>query len=88
MTGRGILSQPGKLLQLGVVPNRIDLLTSVSGVDFEEFWREAEPGNLDGLPVRFPSLKSLLRNKRASGRPKNLADVDELEKVRGSERSG
>lgn len=74
-------SQGQKMLQLGLPPNRIDVLTSVSGLDFEEVWQQTVPGHLDGIPVRFPNLELLLRNKRASGRPKDLADVDELEKV-------
>ena len=75
------LTQPEKIVQLGRPPNRIDILTSASGVDFEEVWNQAISAELDGLPVRFPDLPSLLRNKRASGRAKDLADVDELEKV-------
>lgn len=78
---KDVLSQPGRMLQLGVPPNRIDVLTSVSGVQFETAWEDSLPGELDGLPVRFPSLESLLQNKKASGRPKDLADVDQLEKV-------
>lgn len=75
------LTQPEKIIQIGRPPNRIDILTSASGVDFEEVWNQAISAELDGLPVRFPDLSSLLKNKRASGRPKDLADVDELEKV-------
>ena len=75
------LTQPEKIIQLGRPPHRIDILTSASGVDFEEVWNQAISAELDGLPVRFPDLRSLLKNKRASGRPKDLADVDELEKV-------
>ena len=75
------LTQPDKIVQLGVPPNRIDILTSASGVDFEEVWKQAISAELDGLLVRFPDLGSLLKNKRASGRAKDLADVDELEKM-------
>ncbi|NJL27693.1 MAG: nucleotidyltransferase family protein [Thermoanaerobaculia bacterium] len=74
------LAQPGKLVQLGVPPFRIDLLTSVSGLSFEEAARESIPGQIDGLPARFPSKQALLANKRASGRSKDLLDVEELEK--------
>jgi hypothetical protein len=75
------LGEPHKIVQLGRPPNRIDLLTSVSGVDFDRFWKRAVAGDLDGIPVRFPDLQCLLDNKRASGRMKDLADVAELEKV-------
>lgn len=74
------LSQPGKLVQLGVPPHRIDLLTSISGLSFEEAWQGSIPAQIDGLPVRFPSKQALLTNKRASGRGKDLVDAEELEK--------
>ena len=75
------LTQPEKIVQLGRPPNRIDMLTSASGVDFEEVWKQAIVAEIEGLTVRFPDLSSLLKNKRASGRAKDLADVEELEKV-------
>jgi hypothetical protein len=71
------LTQPEKIVQLGRPPNRIDILTSASGVDFEDVWERAIVAEIDGLPVRFPDLGSLLKNKRASGRTKDLADVEE-----------
>jgi hypothetical protein len=74
------LTEPEKIVQLGRPPNRIDLLTSASGVDFDEIWKRALPAELDGIPVHFPDLQSLLENKKASGRKKDLADVEELEK--------
>jgi predicted nucleotidyltransferase len=81
---RASLGQREKIVQLGRPPNRIDILTSVTGVEFEEVWTGAISAELDGLPVRFPDLESLLKNKRAAGRMKDLADVDELERVRRS----
>ena len=77
---REVLNEPDKIVQLGRPPNRIDLLTSASGLEFEDVWAASVEGELDGLPVRFPDLSSLLRNKRAAGRPKDLADADELDK--------
>ena len=78
---KATLVQREKVVQIGRPPNRIDILTSASGIDFEEAWGRSITGTLDGLPVRFPDLGSLLMNKRASGRAKDLADVEELEKV-------
>jgi hypothetical protein len=72
-------TQPDKVIQLGRPPNRIDLLTSISGLDFDEAWAGRIDAELDGIPVRFPSRDSLLRNKRAAGRAKDLADVEALE---------
>lgn len=59
-------------------PNRIDLLTSISGVPFEDAWAGRAQGELDGLPVLFIGRQALLVNKRASGRPKDLADIAKL----------
>ena len=76
-----ILVLPEKIVQIGRPPNRIDILTSASGIDFNQAWETAVAGSLDGIPVRFLDRRSLLKNKRASGRTKDLADVEELEKV-------
>ncbi len=76
-----ILSQPGKVVQLGRPPNRIDILTGISGVDFGEASAGAQLSHLDGVPVRIIGRAALLKNKRASGRAKDLADVEELEKL-------
>jgi hypothetical protein len=74
-------TQPDKIVQLGHPPNRIDLLTSISGVSFEEAWTAREKGDLDGLAVHFLGWKALIENKRACGRAKDLADVAKLEAV-------
>lgn len=73
--------RPGSVVQLGRPPNRIDLLTSISGVDFEEAWEGRIAGYLDGLAVFFLGLDALLKNKQASGRDKDLADVKKLQAV-------
>jgi len=70
--------RPDIVVQLGYPPNRIDLLTSISGVDFEEAWVTRAAGELDGLPVFFLGLNALLKNKQASGRDKDRADVSKL----------
>jgi hypothetical protein len=69
----------GRVVQLGMVPNRIDLLTSLTGVTFEEAWDRRVLGNLDGLPVAFLSRETLIKNKRATGRMQDSADVEKLE---------
>jgi hypothetical protein len=70
---------PGVFFQLGRSPNRIDLLTAIDGVDFDEAWSAREVAEIDGLPVPMLSKKLLIHNKRASGRPKDLEDVRQLE---------
>jgi glycine/D-amino acid oxidase-like deaminating enzyme len=69
---------PGRVVQLGVQPNRIDILTSLTGVDFEEVWSGRRTGSLDGLPVCFLGRAELVKNKRATGRPQDLADLEAL----------
>ena len=76
----GDLTSPGKVIQLGYEPNRIDLMTSVTGLSFNEAWDDRAPGDLDGLPVNFIGRSSLLRNKDATGRPKDRIDAEELRK--------
>lgn len=70
--------KPNQIIQLGVPPNRIDLLTSISGVDFELAWQQRESANLDSLPVHFIGQEQLIANKEASGRPKDLGDLSKL----------
>src|ERR1043165_8203828 len=66
------LTEPGKVVQLGRPPNRIDILTSISGVDFDSAWTSRSPADLDGHAVNFIGVGDLLKNKQASGRPKDL----------------
>ncbi|MGE5208543.1 MAG: hypothetical protein ACM3KL_04340 [Alphaproteobacteria bacterium] len=70
---------PGQLIQLGRAPNRIDLLTSISGVDADDAFAMKVPAEMDALPVFFLSKPLLIANKRAVGRPQDLADLAELE---------
>ena len=69
---------PQKVVQLGRPPHRIDLLTSISGVDFEAAWPTRVQAAIDGIPVPFLGREMLLANKRAAGRSKDIADVDKL----------
>ncbi len=72
------LLTPGRVIQLGHPPNRIDILTSISGVNFDAAWRSRVPSVLDDQPVHLIGWHELLENKRAAGRQKDLADVDKL----------
>ncbi len=74
---------PNRVVQLGYEPNRIDLMSSVTGVTFEEAWAERDIGELDGLPVNFIGRAALLRNKDATGRSKDKIDAAELRKQDG-----
>jgi len=70
---------PGIVLQLGIPPRRIDLTTKVDGVVFEQCWENRETVEIDGLEVPLLSRKNLIENKKATGRPQDLLDVDVLE---------
>jgi hypothetical protein len=70
---------PDSVVQLGYPPNRIDIVTGIEAVSFREAWDKRAAGELDGLPVHFIDMTMLLKNKRAAGRPKDLADVAALE---------
>jgi predicted nucleotidyltransferase len=69
---------PDQVVQLGVDPNRMDLMTSITAVTFEEAWATREYTDLDGVSVPFISKELLKRNKAAVGRKQDLADLDYL----------
>ncbi len=70
-----------RMIQLGRAPHRVDLLTRLYAVTFDEAWATKVAGEIDGIPVWFVDRETLLRNKRATGRPQDLADVDFIEKL-------
>ena len=74
------LVTPGRVIQLGREPNRIDLISAISGVEFEEAWSTRVEGQLDGIIVNFIGREELLRNKAATGRAKDRIDLEELRK--------
>lgn len=71
---------PGLILQIDLPPVRIDVINSIEGISFEEAWSEHATGFFFGLEVHALGRDGLLRNKRAAGRPQDLADVDWLER--------
>ena len=75
--------RPDQILQLGVRPNRIDVITSISGIQFEDAWATRVPGEIGDAPTYYLDAASLLRNKLATGRPQDLRDADELTKRLG-----
>ena len=68
-----------QIIQLGRPPNRIDLLTSLTGVTNAEAFAGKVLAEIDGVPVFFLGKKQLIQNKRAVARPQDLADLEELE---------
>jgi len=71
-------TEPEQTIQLGRAPNRIDLLTSISGVTTDDAFATKISAMLDGIPVFILGKDALIRNKRAVGRPHDLADLDAL----------
>ena len=72
-------SQPGVVYQIGLPPRRIDLLTEISGVTFDEAIRERVYVDREGMHLPVIGRDALIENKKASGRAKDLVDVELLE---------
>ena len=71
-------SREDQIIQLGVPPVRIDFVTSIDGVQWEKAWGSRVKGHWDGVPVSYLSREDFIANKRASGRLKDLADIESL----------
>lgn len=72
------LAQAGVVYQIGLPPHRVDVLTEISGVGFDEAWTSRETADLDGRAVAFIGREAFLKNKKATGRLKDLADAARL----------
>jgi hypothetical protein len=72
------LATPGMILQIGVAPNRIDILTSLEGVDFEEAWPRRDITEYGDCEIGILSKPDLIENKRRVARPQDLIDVEAL----------
>jgi hypothetical protein len=70
---------PGRVVQLGIAPNRVDLMTAIDGVSFADAWTGRVNGRFGTVPVFYIGKAELVRNKRATGRAQDLADVEALE---------
>jgi len=77
----GDLQNEGTVFQIGIAPRRIDILTAVSGLRFDEAFVRAVPVDIEGITVRIPAIEDMIRNKRATGRTKDLADAEALEEL-------
>jgi hypothetical protein len=69
------------IVQLGVPPVRIDLMTSVTGLDFAPAWENRVTGSYGDIPAFFVSKADLIRNKMAVGRKQDISDVEKLQKI-------
>ena len=79
------LQKDGTIFQIGVAPRRIDIITTASGLQFEDAYEKSLSLNIEGIELHIPSIDDLIRNKRAVGRTKDMADVEALESLKNSE---
>jgi len=68
-----------RVIRIGVPPVRIEIITSASGVDFADCYSRRLNTEIDGISIPLINLSDLKKNKKAAGRPKDLADLDQLE---------
>jgi len=79
------LMEDGTIFQIGVAPRRIDIITTASGLQFEEAYGRSLPVNIEGIEVHIPSIDDMILNKKTLGRTKDLADAEALESLKNSE---
>jgi len=77
-SARQAFTQADRVIRMGVPPLRIELITSISGVEFDACYAERIENVIDDVRVNILSLADLKRNKKAAGRPRDLADLEEL----------
>ena len=70
---------PGNVIQIGVAPRRIDIMTSIDGVEFNDATDDRAVTSIDGILVPIIGRQQLISNKRAAGRPQDIADLAWLE---------
>jgi molybdenum cofactor biosynthesis enzyme MoaA len=75
------LTNDDTVFQIGLPPSRIDILTSISGVDFDRAWLNRIRLEFEGTSVYCIGKRELIENKRATGRPRDIADVSALEDI-------
>jgi hypothetical protein len=72
-------AEPNKVIQLGVAPNRVDILTGLTGLEFDAAWNSRIDLPLDDETLPFLDKESLRNNKKATGRPQDIADLEALQ---------
>jgi len=79
--------KPDQVVQLGRPPNRIDILTGCSGIRFAPSWKKRVVRSVEGIRLPFLDLQSLRTNKKATGRPQDLADLEVIKNLKLGKRS-
>jgi Nucleotidyl transferase of unknown function (DUF2204) len=75
-------SEQGKIIRMGVAPVMIELINAISGVSFKTAWKNRIAGRYGKTGIYYLSKSDLLKNKKASGRPRDILDIDELKRVK------
>ena len=78
------LRKDDTIFQIGVAPRRIDIITGASGLQFDKAFAQSIEIDIEGIKINILSVDDLIRNKKASGRTKDLADVEVLEELKNS----
>ena len=78
------LIDPRRILEMGIEPVQIHVMSAISGVSWDDAWETRAAGRCGGHAASFLGREAFLQNKRAAGRPKDLADIDALEPGRDS----
>jgi len=73
--------QPRYGLHIGVPPCRIDILTTIAGVTFDQAWRNRVAESMNDIPINVIGREDLVRNKQAAGRDRDLKDLQAIEKA-------
>jgi len=73
-----LFAEAGKVVRMGVPPMRLEIITTISGVEFEACYGRRTVDRIDGVPVNIIGLEDLKTNKKASGRHKDLNDLEQL----------
>lgn len=76
----------GTVFQIGVAPRRIDIITSIDGVEFSEAWDDCVKVQVEGIQIPILSLDKLIKNKESTGREKDALDLKNLKKIKNKER--
>lgn len=80
------LKKPEMVLQIGVEPNRIDIITSIEGAHFEELWKNKTEKMYGTEKIYIPALEDLVQIKKVAGRPSDLKDIETLSKAANSKK--
>ncbi len=73
---------PNSVLQIGIEPNRIDILTDIDGLEFNDAWKNRQVAKFDGLSAFILEINDLIKNKKASNRPKDKLDLVQLQELK------